>query len=323
MSSKYFRQLITLTQGGKSGMGKLLLEGRGDTGKAVLSIQDATQGLYKVVLFTQKDGKNLGADIGAVMVAEKGQSHCKLEFDRHNIAHMDFTLEQVRGACVATVHNKSTGNITPLLMGHIGNGFDWSTGIRLTPSHTEPTQNIIEAIEPTSQPEAIKATETMVEEKPPEPQTLKDILSKPRLPTHHHEEVPKGVYATCHFDLEITLDQTCFEEFFHISNRVNIFNDIEGRCWVATSLNHLASLDLPINTKSLLEDSFITTCEGRYRHIALGRGGTDGQYTYTLAIPDIYTGQKDQMLAGRLGNFTPCNDTKDLEDQHGYWLKPL
>jgi len=315
MSQKYFRQFITLVSDKKNGFGKVLLEGKGDIGKAALTLSGIANGGYRLILFGIRDEKNIGVDIGLVIILEKGQAEERFEFARGDIARGGLTLEDVKGAALVALHDKQDkqqGKVmfTTVLHGHTKQPYPWEFGLLFH-------QYIQD--EPAFPPEG----------------TLKEILEKSQnkmaaSTPHHVEEVPASVYSVDHFEKEHkeiaappSPAKASVEDFFHLSNHVNVFADgDEGVAWVATSLLDLQGLEID-HVKNLGEDNFIVASEEKYRHIILGREAASEGFSYMIGVPDVYSGENLPNLQGRFDYFKPCNQTEHLDDQHGYWVKRL
>jgi len=315
MSQKYFRQFITLVSDKKDGFGKVLLEGKGDVGKAALTLSGVAKGGYRLILFGVRDEKNIGVDIGPVIILERGQAEEKFEFVRENIAGGGLPLEEVKGAALVAFHDKQDkqqGKVlfTAVLHGYTKQPYPWEFGLLFHQYMQD---------EPTFPPEG----------------TLKEILKKSQSEAAataplHSEEAPASVYSVDHFEKEHKEvaappppAKASVEDFFHLSNHVNVFADgDDGIAWVATSLVDLQSLEID-HVNNLGEDSFIAASEEKYRHIILGREAAGEGFSYILGVPDVYSHENLPHLQGKFDYFKPCNQTEHLDDQHGYWVKRL
>ena len=104
----YYRQFITLLQEkpgfampGRTAAGRIVLEARGEVGRAALYLQDVSpKNSYKLVFVARKDGNNFGAAIGNVVVNERGRFEGRFEFDAKNIGGSGMNCEEIDAAVI-------------------------------------------------------------------------------------------------------------------------------------------------------------------------------------------------------------------------------
>ncbi|MCL2754022.1 MAG: hypothetical protein FWE44_07740, partial [Defluviitaleaceae bacterium] len=155
----YFRRFFTLTTGSQSSRrdatGRVVLEARNDVVKTTVFLQDVQEGAYRLVAFS-KEG--LAADIGAVIINEKGRFDGKFELNRKSVAGSGLAAEDVEGMTIITPPNGTDFSV--VLSGFLSEPFP----LRANLHFDQPKIAASEIIEDDAEDEVAEMVEEIINE---------------------------------------------------------------------------------------------------------------------------------------------------------------
>jgi len=312
-------------------MGRVVLEGRGDAGKAALYLQDVKSGAYRLVLLSKDGNDNRAVDVGGVRTCEKGTFEGKFELDRHAIASTNISLEKIDGAALILLKApENYSEFSALLAGFKGEGYNWRENLtfpqfvkatEVQPNPPEPQQPEMQRPEPQElEPQPTEPIEMPAEpvqaQTAHHPEEVPPQAHPPQSFEHHHPPPPSQKPAAITQAAPIQAAQAdAIGKLFTPQNIVDIFNnDQPQKEWITASLFDLHSLGL--YNYSVKNNAFVVNNARQYKHVLLGRD----EKGYTLGVPDILTNENSHKDGFK--EFKPCNPDSN-DNAHGYWMLPL
>ena len=315
--NEYSRIFIMLTQerpgaANKSAFGRIVIEIRGEEGKALLNAQNMPpNGSYKLILIIKQSAQNVGVDIGQFWTDARGRAEHKFTFNPQNIINSPMPPNQIEAALIFD----SNANITesqPILIGYKASPFSWRVNFVLF-DKTQAQSIELEPVEPITE-KKIKPEEEIKEEPVPEPpeeldETIEEMPEKIQSNTYNEQDLADNL-------LQTISRNNIIESILEKEAQVQIFPEISTK-WVATTLNEIEQAGAA--GQKIANNKETQTLFAKYRHILLGKSGND----YIVAIPDIYKSTTAHSLQEDLGTFKCINANIALDGAHGYWLRVL
>jgi len=312
--SRFFMPLAEESRGydfkGRTPVGRCIVEGRGNTGKLSLWVQDLKpQVKYEVYLIFAENRKYVGINAGLLDVDAKGKAEI-----RRDITELH-TLVLKEIVAVAVIAAGQSGVVSPLC-GYRDEQIAWRHGFEVykagqseepvKQAEPEPEPPVVETELPVPEAE-LPATEPEIlelEAEPPaaEPEIVSPLPSPPRavLPTTTELPPPPTSQNTAMLIESIFNANTPFEPF------QNQEDDIK---WVKCS--ELNQMPLPPDIPHLMTEPFMQAAWADHEHFILGVSEA-GQYI--IGMTGIYT-QENRKQAKQLG-FSQFRSAGDS----GYWL---
>lgn len=324
--SRFFMPLVEESKGydfkGRSPAGRCIVEGRGNTGKLSLWVQDLKpQVKYEVFLIFAENRRYAGLNAGLLDVDAKGKAEIRRDIaDLHT-----FVLKEV--VAVAVIAAGQSGVVSPLC-GYRDEHVAWRHGFQVYKAgqseepvkQAEPEPPVIEPEPPAPEPElpAVEPEPLIIEpelpapepepiiqpelEPEPEFESVPPLPSPPRaiVPTTTELPPPPTSQNTAMLIESIFNDNTPFQPF------TNQEDDIK---WVKCS--ELNQIPLPPDLPHLMTEPFMQAAWADHEHFILGVSEA-GQYIIGMA--GMYT-QENRKQAKQLG-FSQFRSVGDS----GYWL---
>ena len=343
----YYRQFITLLQErpgyalpGKQAVGRVVLEARDDTAKAMVYIQDLTpQNTYKLAFVNRADEANLGVMLGSIIVDERGRYEGRFEFNRDNIGGSRITCESI-DAC-AIIPSDSGEELVAPLVGYKGQPFSWRVNLCFSDGKEdspvleikEVEEVIEEAVEEIAEDMVEEVIEGAVEEVIEEAveEIVEEIVEEvaEEIPIIVAEEVPEPVYSFATEEMPIATAPQMPQDneiasLFQNGDAVEIFSDssqvLKAQWVVATpqEIEALGSIE-----DEVLQSPHVQEYLDKHKHVLLGKKGNDGTDVYILGVPAVYDDANAQDLSDIFDSFKFCNPDDSMKGGHGYWLKEL
>jgi len=278
---------------GRTPAGRCIVEGRGNTGKLSLWVQDLKpQVKYEVFLIFTDNRRYVGLNAGLLDVDTKG----KAEIRRDIVELHTLVLKEI--VAVAVIAAGQSGVVSPLC-GYRDEQVAWRHGFQVYKAgqseepvkQAEPEPPVIEPDPPVPEPEQII-----------QPEPVAPLPSPPRaiLPTTTELPPPPTSQNTTMLIESIFNANTPFKPF------TNHEDDIK---WVKCS--ELNQMPLPSDLPHLMTEPFMQAAWADHEHFILGVSET-GQYIIGMA--GMYT-QENRKQAKQLG-FSQFRSAGDS----GYWL---
>jgi len=286
--------------GGRDATGRVVLEAREGGGRATVFLQDAAEGLYRLVLFVKGEGENFAADAGLVPVGESRRFEGKFDFDRSNIAGSGLVVENIAGAAIVQAGSSfdGTGDIAVALSGFVGAPYSWRVSLRF-PQFTPKADAAEEISEPIHIHDAAATIANIVAEEVPEPVYKEGVADF----IHTHEQRPPNAHL---------------KAFFANNHPVDIFSDHKPHIkWYAAGLQELQALNP--GGETLCNHPFVVEKAGQYRHALIGQAEDGASFTHAVAIPDVlgtHTTSHEDFDAFKL-----CHPNNQEQGSPGYWIK--
>ncbi|MCL2376254.1 MAG: hypothetical protein FWC76_02545 [Defluviitaleaceae bacterium] len=336
----YYRQFITLLQErpgyampGKQAVGRIVIEARDETARAIVYIQDlAPQNTYKLAFINRADETNIGVMLGSIIVDERGRYEGRFEFDRSNIGGSRIACENI-DAC-AIIPSDSGEELAAPLVGYKGQPFSWRVNLRFPDGKEDSPILEIKEIEEAPETDGVEVVEEVVEEAIEEiveevvEEIVEEVVEEAMVIVA--EEVPASVYDFVTEEVPIeteaqTSQNDGISTLFQSGDAVEIFDDasqVVKAQWIVTTQQNIEALGSIDN--GILQSPHVQECLAKHKHALLGKKDGGDLDVYILGIPAVYDdGTNNEDLSSIFDSFKFCNPNEPMKGAHGYWLKQL